>query len=159
MSGPSMNYGHFDPFVSHTRPRQNGNFNNLAFIVKCVVHSATLNVPAICTGCLKEQLCSWQDPSNLLLFCAQFLVVRLNQKQEFGPLKRVAWLETKGAKDIPLRRLKRSIFLGARASARATRRGAKAMCKGQKKWCKGLSMFQNFKRQKMRPLHQISILV
>ena len=60
---------------------------------------------------------------------------------------------------LPLRRPKRSIILGARASARATRRGASAMCKDHKKRCKGLRIFQIFKRQKMRPLHQISILV
>ena len=54
---------------------------------------------------------------------------------------------------VPLRQTKRSIFLGRRASARATRRSARAMCKGHKKRCKGLRIFQNFKRQKMRPLH------
>ena len=36
-------------------------------------------------------------------------------------------------------------FLGARACARATRRGGRAMCKCHKKWCKGLRIFQNFK--------------
>ena len=36
-------------------------------------------------------------------------------------------------------------FLGARACARATRRGARAVCKGHKKRCKGLRIFQNFK--------------
>ena len=46
---------------------------------------------------------------------------------------------------LPLRRPKRSSFLGARASARATRRGLRAMCKGHKKRCKGLRIFHDFK--------------
>ena len=46
---------------------------------------------------------------------------------------------------IPLRRPKRSSFLGARACARAMRRGARATCKGHEKKCKGLRIFQNFK--------------
>ena len=43
---------------------------------------------------------------------------------------------------VPLRRPKRSLFLGARACARATRRGARALCKGHKQRCKSLMIFE-----------------